>query len=442
MDKKEREKRPRRLTKNLGLKIISFLLAMTLWLLVVNIDDPVVRWTYLDVPVTIKNADVITNQGMIYEVLDGTDVIPRVTVYAPRSVGENISKSDIVATADMNTLNSLNTLQVEFSVPKVGNQISDIRGSTDSVRVSIENKKNVQLVLKTNVKGDAPEGYVVGNVTTDQNLVRVSGAESVVNRVASAGINIDMSTLSEFTSDITTSVPVRLYDEEGIEVEGSTLTKNPESVMITVEILSTKEVPLRFEVEGEPADGYGLTGTVISDVQTVRIAGRRSALNAVNEIVIPADAIDVSEISEDMTTEVDICDYLPENIQMADKSSSMPVNVTVGVERETTTEYTLQAKDIKLVNVPEGLECELEGLDEEYTVSITGIRSVMSNLTERDLEVTVDVAEWMHEQGMRELTPGKYLVPLQYNNPDYTEIDRPVTASMTVSEVTEEADQE
>lgn len=442
MDKKEREKRPRRLTKNLGLKIISFLLAMTLWLLVVNIDDPVVRWTYLDVPVTIKNADVITNQGMIYEVLDGTDVIPRVTVYAPRSVGENISKSDIVATADMNTLNSLNTLQVEFSVPKVGNQISDIRGSTDSVRVSIENKKNVQLVLKTNVKGDAPEGYVVGNVTTDQNLVRVSGAESVVNRVASAGINIDMSTLSEFTSDITTSVPVRLYDEEGNEVEGSTLAKNPESVMITVEILSTKEVPLRFEVAGEPADGYGLTGAVISDVQTVRIAGRRSALNAVNEIVIPAEAIDVSEISEDMTAEVDICDYLPENIQMADKSSSMPVNVTVGVERKTTVEYTLQAKDIKLVNVPEGLECELEGMDEEYTVSITGIRSVISNLTERDLEVTVDVAEWMHEQGMRELTPGKYLVPLQYNNPDYTEIDRPVTASMTVSEVTEEADQE
>ena len=54
MDKKEKVKWSRRLTRNLGLKIISFLLAVTLWLLVVNIDDPVVRWTYLDVPVTIK----------------------------------------------------------------------------------------------------------------------------------------------------------------------------------------------------------------------------------------------------------------------------------------------------------------------------------------------------------------------------------------------------
>ena len=441
MDKKE--KWSKRLTKNLGLKIVSFLLAVTLWLLVVNIDDPVVRWTYLDVPVTIKNADVITNQGMIYEVLDGTDVIPRVTVYAPRSVGENISKSDIVATADMNTLNSLNTLQVEFSVPKVGSsKVSDIRGSTDSVRVSIENKKNVQKVLKTNIIGEAPEGYVVGNVSTDQNLVRVSGAESVVDRVDSANINIDMSTLSEFTSDITTSVPVRLYDVDGNEVEGSTLTKNPENVMITIEILSTKDVPLRFGVEGEPMDGYGLNGMVTSDVQTVRIAGRRSVIGNVNEIVIPAEAFDLAEVREETTMTVDVCDYLPDNVQMADKSTSMPVNVTVGVERKTTATYTLRAEDVQITNVPEGLVCELEGLEEEYTISLIGIRSVMNGINARDLVGVLDIAAWMQEQGLQELLPGSYSVSLQYNNPEYTKLERPVTATLTVSEGTEESAEE
>lgn len=440
MDKKD--KWSRRLTKNLGLKIISFLLAVTLWLLVVNIDDPVVRWTYLDVPVTIKNADVITNQGMIYEVLDGTDVIPRVTVYAPRSVGENISKSDIVATADMNTLNSLNILQVEFSVPKVGSKISDIRGSTDNVRVSIENKKNIQKVLETNVIGEAPEGYVVGNVTTDQNLVRVAGAESVVNRVDSAVINIDMSTLSEFTSDITTSVPVRLYDADGNEVEGSTLTKNPENVMITIEILSTKDVPLRFEAGGEPAEGYGLTGAVTADVQTVRIAGRRSALANVNEIVIPAEAFDLSEAREDTTIEIDVCDYLPENVQMADRKTSMPVNVTIGVERETTIGYTLRAEDVQITNAPEGLVCELEGLEEEYTVSVRGIRSVMSEVDGGGLTAVLDIAAWMREQEISELRPGRYSANLQFNNPEHTELERPVTVTLAVSERTEESTEE
>lgn len=442
MDKKEKLKWSRRLTKNLGLKLVSFLLAIMLWLLVVNIDDPVVRWTFLDVPVTIKNADVITNQGMIYEVLDGTDVIPRVTVYAPRSVGENISKSDIVATADMNTLNSLNILQVEFSVPKVGSKVSDIRGSTDSMRVSIENKKNIQKVLKTIVNGEAPEGYVVGNVTTDQNLVRVSGPESVVDRVASANINIDMSTLSEFTSDIQTSVPVRLYDADGNEVEGRTLTKNPENVMITIEILSTKDVPLRFDVDGETAEGYGLTGAVTSDVQTVRIAGRRSAIANVSEIVIPAEAFDLTEAQEDVTQEIDVCGYLPENVQMADKSTSLPVHVTIGVESETTSTYTLRSEDVQILNVPEGLVCELEGLEEEYTLSLAGIRSVMSDISARDLTAVFDVAAWMHEQGMRELLPGDYTVTLQYDNPEHTRVQRPVTVTLAVSEVTEESTEE
>lgn len=440
MDKKE--KRSGRLIRNLGLKIVSFFLAMALWLLVVNIDDPVVRWTFLDVPVTIKNADVITNQGMIYEVLDDTDVVPRVTVYAPRSVGETISKSDIVATADMNTLNSLNILQVVFSVPKVGNKVSDIRGSADSVRVSIENKKNVQKVLKTTVIGEAPEGYVVGNVTTDQNLVRVAGPESVVNRVASANINIDMNSLSEFTSDIQTSVPVRLYDEDGNEVEGSTLTKNPENVMIKIEILSTKDVPLRFEIDGNPAEGYGLNGMVTSDVQTVRIAGRRSAVGNVNEIVIPSEAFAISEASEDTTVQIDVCDYLPENVQMADKSTVLPVHVTIGVEKETAATYTLQAEDVRIVNVPEGSTCELKGLEEEYTVSVVGIRSAMSSISARNLTASLDIAAWMEEQGMQELRPGAYPVTLQYNNPEYTEIEQPVTATLTVFEVTEESTDE
>ena len=297
-------------------------------------------------------------------------------------------------------------------------------------------------MLKTNITGEAPEGYVVGNVSTDQNLVRVAGAESIVDRVESANINIDMSTLSEFTSDITTSVPVRLYDADGNEVEGSTLTKNPENVMITIEILSTKEVPLRFEVEGEPAEGYGLTGLVTGDMETVRIAGRRSALGNVNEIVIPKEAFDLSEAREDTTMTVDVCDYLPENVLLADKSTTLPVNVTIGVERETTIGYTLRAEDVQIANIPEGLNCELEGLEEEYTVSVTGIRSVMNGISAKDLTGVLDVTAWMQEQGLRELQPGSYSVTLLYNIPEYTELERPVMAILVVSEGTEESTEE
>ena len=40
-----------KLTRNPGLKIIAFVFAVLLWLIVANVDDPVARRTYSDIPV-------------------------------------------------------------------------------------------------------------------------------------------------------------------------------------------------------------------------------------------------------------------------------------------------------------------------------------------------------------------------------------------------------
>lgn len=49
-----------KLTTNLSLKIVAFVFAAFLWLIVANVDNPVVRNTYANIPVTIVNEDVIT----------------------------------------------------------------------------------------------------------------------------------------------------------------------------------------------------------------------------------------------------------------------------------------------------------------------------------------------------------------------------------------------
>ena len=53
------------LMNNLGLKILAFLAAVTLWFLVVNIDNPVTDRTFTDIPVTVVNDDIVTasNRG-------------------------------------------------------------------------------------------------------------------------------------------------------------------------------------------------------------------------------------------------------------------------------------------------------------------------------------------------------------------------------------------
>lgn len=45
----------KRITKNLTLKILAFLIAVFLWLIVVNIDDPVDDKTFSNIPVQVTH---------------------------------------------------------------------------------------------------------------------------------------------------------------------------------------------------------------------------------------------------------------------------------------------------------------------------------------------------------------------------------------------------
>ena len=91
----------KRLTNNWGLKLFSIIFAILLWLVVVNVDNPVKTNTFDNIPVKLQNTNLVTDEGLVYEVLDSTDTVT-VSVSAPRSYLELLSKDDIVAVADFN----------------------------------------------------------------------------------------------------------------------------------------------------------------------------------------------------------------------------------------------------------------------------------------------------------------------------------------------------
>ena len=96
-------KKTNKLWNNLGLKIMAVIFSILLWLVAVNINDPVERKVFRDVRVETRNTNLLTDENKLYKVLDDTDTVT-VTVRASRSVLENINVSDITATADFSEL--------------------------------------------------------------------------------------------------------------------------------------------------------------------------------------------------------------------------------------------------------------------------------------------------------------------------------------------------
>lgn len=422
----------RKLTENLGLKIGSILFAVVLWLLVTNITNPSSRLRIDNVPVKIINTELITSQGKVYEVLEGSDVIDTVTIMLPRSLYNSISADNVVAVADMKNLTNVNTIKIELSTNKFNESLDSITGSSDVVKLNIEDRKSISIPLTASATGTLQEGYVVGNVTTDQNLVRVSGPESMISRIKKAEVNV---TVTGFTGDIGTSAEVKLYDEEGLEIPKKSLTLNINNVGVKVEILTTKEVPLRFTASGVPAEGYRATGTVASSPATVLLAGKSNILKNLSVIELPESVADLTGAVDSVTAAVDIRDYLPEGISLADKAFDGMVKVTAFVEKEVVRNILIKKQeDIVVANVPEGYEAMFSTHEDEFFIQVRGLAADVDALEADQIKGTIDIERLLETGAIQELQEGDYDVHLSFNLPDTVSLKENITVRVNLRE--------
>ena len=93
------QKMMKHLANNPGLKLLSLLFAVIIWLVVVNVADPDATKTF-SVPVEIINKDIITEMGKVPSVVGDTDIAV-FTISGPRSSVDNMTSDDFSATADL-----------------------------------------------------------------------------------------------------------------------------------------------------------------------------------------------------------------------------------------------------------------------------------------------------------------------------------------------------
>ena len=423
-----------KLTNNLGLKLASVFFAVIIWLVVNSINNPTINDVYYNIPVKLLNTELITDSGQVYEVLDNTDVISRVTVWAPRSVISELDEENIIATADVSELSSLDTISIKLTTNISSGDISRISGSIDTVKLNIEDKRSKALALKATVSGKVPKGYLVGDVTTDQNLIRISGPQSVIDQIAKAAVDVDVTGM---TSDIVTNAEIKFYDEDDNLVDARNITQNIKSVGVEINIWQTAEVPLSYSVTGKAASGYRDTGVIEGEGQTVVVAGKTNTIKNITSIDIPAEALDITDQSENYTIELDIRTYLPEGVFLANAGDAIQT-VTVYIERETSKKLEIRAEKVKITNLPEGYDASISGLDSSFIIELIGLSQDMATIQANNINGMVDILDWMNQHEMTEPMPGYYTVEVDFGLPDRVSLLEPVTVTLHISKVEEE----
>ena len=391
------------LMNNLGLKILAFLAAVTLWFLVVNIDNPVTDRTFTDIPVTVVNDDIVTASNRTYQILDGTQQV-NVTVTATRQELSRITADDIHAVADMREL-TLGT-QVPIQVTIEGHSYEEAYSTPRNLQVKIEEEARNNFPITPTTIGTVREGYVIGNLRADPEGVTIRGPKSVLNSINRVCAEVDVSGLSE---NAELEANLILYDVNNNVIDQTLLVNNlgDEGVSVEVELYQTKNVPIDIDTSGiSAAEGYSI-GEISCEPQEVLLSGDEDAMKELDEIQIPESELELAGLTKRTERTVDITEYLPDGVTLVDPNANNVV-VTIPVNQPGAQVFEVSTNSIVVSNLASYLEVSY-GTTVDLELQIRGPEETLQSLTLAK-KVSIDLKNYT--------STGTYTVPLKVDLPE------------------------
>lgn len=400
------------------LKVLSLIIAILIWLLVRNVDDPIVVRTFYEIPVSIENASYLAENLEIPLLVDGKDTV-KVRVKGARSVVSKLKKEDIKAVADMTQIISKDTTPIMVPVEVTGTGISDsdITVRPRNIQVDIEKQKSVEKTIAVSTGDTQPDkDYEIGNLKANPEKVTISGPETIINKIDKVVALIDVTGRKE--SNIEIKSQLKIYDKNLDELSPKQLEYlnikeiSDNTIRIQAQFWKVKQnVKIKAEYSGEPKRGYEVDSiNLVPD--TISVAGTDEALKKLeqegNTLEIPGKYIDVTDKTGDFEQNIDLSELLPEDLKLVrDLNSS--VIATVKILPYNSRDYEVSVTQIEADNKAEDLDLVFQ--DEQITIRAKAKEQDLDSLSAANIQVQIDLSgygEGEYEVPVTVTLPGGY----------------------------------
>lgn len=416
-----------KITNNLSLKILSLIVAIFIWLLVINVDNPIITKTFVVTDVQLLNEAYIDADGKMC-MRDEEQQPIRVTIKAKRKILDDISVMDIRAVADLQQAVSLDTTPVMVPIMASVGKIpaENIQVSPQNLSLHIEDKETQEFVVTVTTNNTRPDkGYEIGNLISNPEKIRITGPTSLINKIDKVVASVNVNSA---VADVTQETDVTVIDKNGEEFSSQDLNYlNVSKVYVSARLWKVRtDVKISAECSGSPAEGYQVE-SVTTTPNVISVAGSDEALSALaeqnNTIWIPADAIDISGKDKDHEEKINISEYLPEGLKLTSDSSE-DVFVHVNILPQGSTVCEIPTKNIKVENMPKGMQAAFDAAKIEVRVKKT--REDMDDLKKKDIKASID---------LKDKEEGSYELPVRIQIPEGYELVDDVTTGVEVTEI-------
>lgn len=417
----------KKIANNLSLKILSVAIAILIWLLVVNADNPIGTKSFVIGDVQLLNEAYLDADGKMCMQDDKQESI-RVTIKTNRKTLDRITASDIKAVADLQQAVSLNTDPVMVPITVSCDKVlpDNIEVTPQNLSIHIEDKDTQEFVVNVTTNNTKPDkGYEVGTLTSNPEKLKITGPTSLINKIDKVNASVDVDGASE---DVTEETDVKIIDKNGEEFTDTDMAYlNISKVSVTARLWKVRpEVRIKAEYEGTPADGYEVE-SISTTPNVISVAGSDEALSALEEqnntITIPSSATDVSGKDSDYEVKINISDYLSQGLKLTSDSSE-DVFVRVNILPQGSSVCEVPTKNIKVENAPESMQVAFDTAKIEIRIKKT--EEDLSDLKESDIKASID---------LKNKTEDSFEVPVKIEIPEGYELVDEVTTGVEISPI-------
>ena len=361
----------RNLLSNLTILLISLLLAILIWILASQENDPVLLQSF-QLPLDVVGQPEDSNLEI------STDTIV-VVVEAPSSVLDNLSSDDFSAVLDVSQvpLGELVSLPVTVNTKTPGVKVNNPSPQTIEIQLDQLISREIPVVL--DIRGSVARGHTQGDPLIDPETITVVGTAEQVNPLDFARVTVFLNNVPD--TFISTPFPV-FYDRRGQITSVSGLDSvSTESVAVTIPVAESADFAEKIigvDWSGSPADGYRLLGINVAPPSAL-LQGSPTRLNALTQVT--TEPIDITGLTETFSQQVTL--DLPDGITL---DEVQVYTVTVDIEPILST--AVYNRPIAFQGVDEAMTATAD--PEEARVVLFGPLPILDSLTEDEVLVTVD----------------------------------------------------
>ena len=375
------------LTNNIGLKFLAVLIALVLWLAIVNVNDPEKTITVSNIPISVTNENAITSRDMVYNVK--SEQYLNITVSGKRSIVSNLSAEDFRATASLKELSKVNSIPVDVTTKNasLGRKITIVKQSAQTILVDVENVEEKDFTdLVAEYTGKVADGYVAGLSSMSTDEVTVKAPTSIIDKIKKVAVRCS---LDGTNTNISKKCPVILYDKNDKEIKSDEIELSDKKIRVNVNVLRAKQVPISTinkDELGKPADGYVVDDVILSS-DSITVYGSEESLDSIESLDIQDD-IDVSDAKGDVTQNIDVTGKLPKGLSVSGEST---ITVKVLIKKLITRTFEYDASEVSLNDLSSDLDVQL--VTKKVKVTLQGEEEVISQLTKDDMAISADLGK-------------------------------------------------